>query len=231
MQKLIYVCDDDENIRELLSSYLTGEGFRVEAYENGIALMNAIARQEPDMIILDVMMPGMSGLDVCRELRKSSEVPIIFVSARHETFDRILGLELGSDDYIAKPFSPRELLARMKTVFRRVGESEAKPAEEPKAKDIQIGDILIRTGERSVFRDGEPVDFTIKEYELFYYLAANKNMVFNREQLVTAVWGEDYEGDCRSVDDLIKRIRKKLRNVGSQLEITTVWGYGYKINA
>lgn len=230
MQKLIYVCDDEENIRELIRSYLVNEGYRVEVFEDGEALMSAFAMKEPDMIILDIMMPGMNGLDICRELRKVSEVPILLVSARDDTFDKVLGLELGSDDYISKPFSPRELLARMKTIFRRVREPEAKLVREPKMKDIQIRDILIKCNERTVYKDQQTVDFTSKEYELFCFLAANKNTVFNREQIITAVWGEDFDGDTRSVDDLIKRIRKKLRNVGSQLEITTVWGYGYKIS-
>lgn len=230
MQKLIYVCDDEENIRELMRSYLVREGYSVETFEEGEALLGAFAKKEPDMIILDIMMPGISGLDICRELRKVSEVPIILVSARDDTFDKVLGLELGSDDYIAKPFSPRELLARIKTIFRRIKEPEAKTPGEDKLKDFQVRDILIKSYERVVYKEKDTVDFTIKEYDLFFFLASNKNMVFNRDQLLNAVWGEDFYGDSRSVDDLIKRIRKKLARVGSELEITTVWGYGYKIS-
>ncbi|MCX7772113.1 MAG: response regulator transcription factor, partial [Clostridia bacterium] len=179
---------------------------------------------------LDVMMPGISGLDVCREIRKNSEVPIILVSARDETFDKVLGLELGSDDYIAKPFSPRELVARIKTIFRRIKEPSDQTAQETKKQDIKIRDITIRVTERTAYRGIDPLDLTTKEYDLFFYLASNKNMVFNREQLLNAVWGDDFYGDARSVDDLVKRIRKKLSAIGSELEITTVWGYGYKIN-
>lgn len=230
MQKLIYVCDDEENIRELIRSYLLKEGYDVEIFKDGESLLEAINQKEPDMIVLDIMLPGISGLDICRELRKISDVPIILVSARDDTFDKVLGLELGSDDYIAKPFSPRELLARIKTVLRRVKEPASKKEPDPKTSDIHIKDIVIKVNERVVCKGNETLDFTIKEYDLFLFLAANKNMVFNRDQLLTAVWGDDFYGDSRSVDDLVKRIRKKLAAVGSELEITTVWGYGYKIS-
>jgi DNA-binding response OmpR family regulator len=230
MQKLIYVCDDEENIRELIRSYLLRENYLVETFENGDDLLNAFKIKEPDMIVLDIMLPGISGLDICRELRKTTEVPIILVSARDDTFDKVLGLELGSDDYIAKPFSPRELVARIKTIFRRIKEPDLIEVPESKTQDIQIRDIIIKSGERVVYKDKLPIDFTIKEYDLFYFLAFNKNMVFNRDQLLTAVWGEDFFGDGRSVDDLVKRIRKKLKSADSELEITTVWGYGYKIS-
>lgn len=230
MQKLIYVCDDEENIRELIRSYLLKEGYDVETFRDGESLLGSIKRKEPDMIVLDIMLPGISGLDICRELRKISDVPIILVSARDDTFDKVLGLELGSDDYIAKPFSPRELLARIKTVLRRVKEPSVQRAAEAKSQDIQIRDLVIKTNERVVYKDEKQIDFTIKEYDLFFFLSSNKNMVFNRDQLLTAVWGEDFFGDSRSVDDLVKRIRKKLALAGSELEITTVWGYGYKIS-
>lgn len=230
MQKLIYVCDDEENIRELIKSYLVREGYIVNTFDDGEALQKAIEQKEPDMIVLDIMLPGVSGLDICRELRKNSDVPIILVSARDDTFDKVLGLELGSDDYIAKPFSPRELLARIKTVFRRIKEPIQKTISDPKVQDVEIRDLLIKPGERVVYKDKSTIEFTIKEYDLFFFLVSNKNMVFNRDQLLTAVWGEDFYGDGRSVDDLIKRIRKKLANAGSSLEISTVWGYGYKIS-
>ena len=231
MQKLIYVCDDEENIRELIRSYLLRESYRVETFENGEELLKAFSIKEPDMMVLDIMLSGISGLDICRELRKTSEVPIILVSARDDTFDKVLGLELGCDDYIAKTFSPRELVARIKTIFRRVREPDpSEEATEPKTRDIHIKDITIKCSERVVYEGGTPLDFTMKEYDLFVFLASNKNMVFNRDQLLTAVWGQDFFGDSRSVDDLVKRIRKKLAGVDSELRITTVWGYGYKIS-
>ena len=232
MQKLIYVCDDEENIRELIRSYLLREGYDVETFNEGEILLKAFTEKEPDMIVLDVMMPGISGLDVCKTIRKTSEVPIILVSARDDTFDKVIGLELGSDDYIAKPFSPRELVARIKTILRRVKEHEVNAVNVPdfNINDIRIKDITVKPNERVIYKNQIPIDLTIKEYDLFYFLVTNKNMVFNRDQLLNAVWGEDFFGDGRSVDDLVKRIRKKLSQVGSELEITTVWGYGYKIS-
>jgi DNA-binding response OmpR family regulator len=230
LQKLIYVCDDEENIRELIKPYLIREGYQVEVFKDGESLLDALNRKEPDMIVLDIMLPGISGLDICRELRKTSEVPIILISARDETFDKVLGLELGSDDYIAKPFSPRELVARIKTIFRRIKEPSVSLSSQVQPGNLEIADILIDTKGRVVYKGNKSLDFTMKEYDLLYFLASNKNMVFNREQIISAVWGNDFFGDCRSVDDLVKRVRKKLAKAGSILEITTVWGYGYKIS-
>jgi DNA-binding response OmpR family regulator len=230
MQKLIYIADDEENIRDLIKSYLEREGYEVIAFPDGESLLAAFQSKEPDMIVLDIMMPGINGLDVCREIRKVSEVPLILVSARDDTFDKVLGLELGSDDYLAKPFSPRELVARMKTVFRRVRDYSSDSIRESDEKStIHVQDILIKPSQRSVFKDGKEIEFTTKEFDLMLFLANHKNVVFNREQILNAVWGTDFYGDSRAVDDLIKRIRKKLSNAGSTLEIATVWGYGYKL--
>lgn len=230
MQKLIYIADDEENIRDLIKSYLEREGYEVIAFPDGESLLAAFQSKEPDMIVLDIMMPGINGLDVCREIRKVSEVPLILVSARDDTFDKVLGLELGSDDYLAKPFSPRELVARMKTVFRRIRDHSSDSMKESDEKNtIHVQDILIKPSQRSVFKDGREIEFTTKEFDLLLFLATHKNVVFNREQILDAVWGSDFYGDSRAVDDLIKRIRKKLSNAGSTLEIATVWGYGYKM--
>lgn len=230
MQKLIYIADDEENIRDLIKSYLEREGYTVVAFPDGESLLDAFRSKEPDMIVLDIMMPGINGLDVCREIRKVSEVPLILVSARDDTFDKVLGLELGSDDYLAKPFSPRELAARMKTVFRRIRDHNPDAVKEPDDRSIvQVQDIQIKPSQRSVFKDGREIEFTTKEFDLLLYLAAHKNVVFNREQILSAVWGSDFYGDSRAVDDLVKRIRRKLSNAGSTLEIVTVWGYGYKL--
>jgi len=230
MQKLIYIADDEENIRDLIKSYLEREGYEVIAFPDGESLLAAFQSKEPDMIVLDIMMPGINGLDVCREIRKVSEVPLILVSARDDTFDKVLGLELGSDDYLAKPFSPRELVARMKTVFRRVRDYSSDSIRESDEKStIHVQDILIKPSQRSVFKDGKEIEFTTKEFDLMLFLANHKNVVFNREQILNAVWGTDFYGDSRAVDDLIKRIRKKLSNAGSTLEIATGWGYGYKL--
>ena len=224
MSKLIYIVDDEENIRELISKYLTKEGYRVESFENGESVINAVVKEEPDMIILDIMMPGIDGFEVTREIRRDSNIPIIFVSAKDEEFDRVLGIELGGDDYLSKPFSPRELVARVKAIFRRV-ESTIE-----NKNIISIEDAKILKSERRVIVKGEDIDFTTKEYELLQFLIENRNIVFTREQLLNGVWGYNYIGDERSIDDLVKRIRKKLKEKGSTLEIKTVWGYGYKIN-
>lgn len=224
MSKLIYVVDDEDNIRDLISKYLIKEGYRVETFESGESVINGIIKEEPDMMILDIMMPGIDGFEVTREIRRDSNIPIIFVSAKDEEFDRVLGIELGGDDYLSKPFSPRELVARVKAIFRRVESTiENKNV-------ISIEDVKILKNERRVIVKGEDIDFTTKEYELLQFLAENKNIVFTREQLLNGVWGYNYIGDERAIDDLVKRIRKKLKEKGSTLEIKTVWGYGYKIN-
>lgn len=224
MGKLIYIIDDEENIRELISKYLLKEGYSVKMFKNGDELLTAIRIERPDMLVLDIMMPGMDGFELCREIRKDNNVPIIFVSAKDEEFDRILGIELGGDDYLSKPFSPRELVVRIKAIFRRM---------EPQAENrnvINIENIRMLKDERRVLCDAFNIEFTNKEYDLLLFLAENKNRVYTREQLLNSVWGYDYIGDARAIDDLVKRIRKKLVEKGSTLEIKTVWGYGYRID-
>jgi DNA-binding response OmpR family regulator len=227
--KLIFVVDDEQNIRDLIRSYLHKEGYEVKVFPDGESAYEEFMKVQPDMLVIDIMMPRMDGYSLCREIRKSSEVPIIMVSAKDEEIDRVLGLELGSDDYISKPFSPRELVARVKTIFRRIkNEAASNNALSPK-NEIKCMDISILLDERKVLKGSTEVDFTAKEYDFLSYLIKNKNKVFNREQLITNIWGYDYVGDTRAIDDLVKRLRKKLSEAGSELEITTVWGYGYKI--
>jgi DNA-binding response OmpR family regulator len=173
------------------------------------------------MLIIDIMMPGMDGYTLCRELRKISEVPIIIVSAKDEEIDRILGLELGSDDYMSKPFSPRELVARVKTIFRRIKDMDDNFAESPD-NTISCLDITIFPDERKTLKDETELDLTPKEYDLLIYLIKNKNKVFTREQLINNIWGYDYIGDTRAIDDLVKKVRKKLTESASDLQITTV---------
>lgn len=227
--KLIYVVDDEQNIRDLIISYLIKEGYEVEGFADGMTAYNRFSEQQADMLIIDIMMPGMDGYALCREVRKLSEVPIIMVSAKDDAIDRILGLELGSDDYISKPFSPRELVVRVKNIFKRIKDEDSK-ADENRSSEIKCRDIAILPDERMVLKDGEEMELTAKEYDFIYYLARNRNKVFTREQLINNIWGYDYLGDSRAIDDLVKRVRKKLLQVGSSLEITTVWGYGYKIS-
>lgn len=223
--KHIFVVDDEQNIRDLVRKYLEKENYKVTVFEDGRNLVSEINRLKPDLLVLDIMMPGSDGLELCREIRKNSEIPIIFVSARDEEIDRILGLELGADDYLSKPFSPRELVVRIRNIFRRLDKGGQDRTEVLAARDIRID-----CSRRCVEKNGEELKLTTKEYELLEFLLRNKNMPFTREQLLERVWSYDYLGDIRVIDDLVKRLRKKLNEAGSELEIETIWGYGYKIN-
>ena len=221
--KRIYIADDEENIRNLIKAYLIKEGYKVQAYNTGDKLLEAFNSDRPDMVILDIMMPGSDGYEICREIRKKSRIPIIFISAKDEEIDRILGLELGSDDYISKPFSPREMVVRVKNIFKRIDEKE----EEKQV--INCRDLVINVNERSVKINGVELDITNKEYELLYLLCVNKNQAFSREKIIEKIWGYDYVGEARPVDDLIKRLRKKLKTEKGSFKIKTIWGYGYKV--
>lgn len=223
--KHIFVVDDEQNIRDLIRKYLEKESFQVTMFENAQNVISEINRLMPDLLVLDIMMPGADGLELCREIRKRSEIPIIFVSARDEELDRILGLELGADDYLSKPFSPRELVARIKNVFRRLEKSR-----QVKSETLTIKDIKVECHRRYIEKNEVELALTTKEYDLLEFLIRNKNMPFTREQLLEKVWGYDYIGDIRVIDDLIKRIRKKLAEAESELEIKTVWGYGYRVD-
>ena len=213
---LILICDDQPIIHETLGVYLDNEGFRhISAYDGKQALQMAQA-EAPDLILLDLMMPGMSGTEVCREIRRTSSVPIIMLTAKGEEVDRILGLEFGADDYIVKPFSARELIARIKAVLRR---SSAEPAAQ-EGLEISLSNYEVRVG-------GRQVDFTPKEVEILYLLASHPGRVFDREQILSKVWGYDYFGDTRAVDTQIKRIRQKMPE-DCKWGIRTVYGVGYK---
>ncbi|KNY29588.1 response regulator transcription factor [Pseudobacteroides cellulosolvens] len=226
--KLIYVVDDEQNIRDLICAYLKKESFETRSFQDGESALEAFKSGASDMLIIDIMMPGMDGYSLCRKIRETSDVPIIMVSARDEEIDRILGLELGSDDYISKPFSPRELVARVKTVFRRFKPDQATATEQSPNKII-CADLVIFPDERKILTGQSEIELTNKEYELLTFMVMNKNKAFTREQLISSIWGYDYIGDNRAIDDLVKKVRKKLSSKGSNLEITTVWGYGYKI--
>lgn len=221
--KHIFVVDDEKNIRELINMYLKKEGYKVTMFSNGENLISEINRLKADLVVLDIMMEGLDGLEICKEIRKNSDIPIIFVSARGEEFDRILGLELGADDYLSKPFSPRELVVRIKTILRRLNKTNIN-------NDIKVKDITIYVDRRIVKKDENEIKFTTKEYELIEFLSKNMNMPFTREALMNKVWGYDYIGDERAIDDLIKRLRKKLKDADSEVKITTVWGYGYRMD-
>jgi DNA-binding response OmpR family regulator len=227
-QKHVFVIDDDANIRQLMVRYLEKEGYQVTPFESAEGVLEAFGTDQPDALVLDIMMPGsMDGLDLCKKIRMISDVPIIFVSAKDEAVDRIIGLELGADDYLSKPFSPRELLVRLKIIFRRIDPVVVVMQEQSfyQTKDLRIDD-----SKRVCKVNEEELSLTNNEYMLLFYLVKNKNISFTRENLIQNIWGYDYVGESRMIDDLVKRLRKKLKNAGSKAEITTVWGYGYRID-
>lgn len=216
----ILIIEDDENIRNLLDLYLTREGYEVLLAENGILGMAAFKRENPDLILLDVMMPVMDGWQVCREIRLEHTTPIIMISAKGEVFDKVTGLELGADDYISKPLDMREVIARVSAVLRRLSKSES-----PR---IEFANLVIDKSSYDVTVDGKKVDMPPKEIELLYFLALAPNKVFTRGELLDAIWGFDYSGESRTVDVHIKRIREKLDNASKIWSIKTVWSVGYK---
>jgi len=223
--KHIFVVDDERNIRDLIRKYLEKEGYTVTAFENAQNVAGEIMRLKPDLLVLDIMMPGIDGLELCKEIRKSTDIPIVFVSARDEELDRILGLELGADDYLSKPFSPRELVVRIKNIMKRL-----EKAGQGRMEVLSARDVRVERQRRYAEVKGRELKLTGREYELLEFLVLNKNMPFTREQLLEKVWGYDYIGDIRVIDDLVKRLRKKLADMESDLEIKTVWGYGYRVD-
>jgi len=220
----IYVVDDQDNIRSLISQYLQKEGYTVESFSSVEELALRLETGYPDMLILDIMLPGQDGLDFCRQLRQSSGIPVIFISARRKALDRITGLEIGGDDYLAKPFSPRELVARVRSVFRRT-------TVPPDPQDYLLsGNLKLIPGDRIALIAGEELALSAKEYDLLALLAQNPQRTFNRQELLDRIWGYDYEGSERAVDDLVKRLRRKLNDNASETNIETIWGYGYRLD-
>ena len=219
----ILVVDDDKNICELLRLYIEKEDFAVELAYDGRRALELFESFSPDLILLDIMLPELDGWLVCREIRKHSQCPIIMLTAKGEVFDKVLGLELGADDYVVKPFETKEVIARIKAVLRRTGghnDSEVKKVEYDKLS-INLTNYELRV-------NGKQVDTPPKEMELIYHLASNPNRVFTRDQLLDEVWGFDYYGDSRTVDVHVKRLREKLEGVSDQWALKTVWGVGYK---
>lgn len=221
MPKKILIVEDEANIRELLRLYLEREGYTVLEAENGVEGIKKWKSDKPDMLLLDVMMPVMDGWAVCREIRAESDVPIIMLTAKGETADRVSGLEMGADDYIVKPLEMPEVIARVRAVFRRLAPDDApeKLSFDNLVIDKQAYDLVIK---------GKRVDAPPKEIELLYFLASSPNRVFTRAQLLDDVWGFDYFGDTRTVDVHVKRLREKLEGVSDKWELKTVWGVGYK---
>lgn len=220
----ILIVDDEKHISELISLYLSKEGYETRQIGDGRRAIDEFYTFAPSLILLDIMLPGMDGYQVCTEIRKKSDVPIIMLTARSDTFDKVLGLEMGADDYIVKPFEPKEMVARVKAVLRR---SENK-SEKQDDKSVNFENLKISLNDYTVVYHGESLSFPPKELELLYFLAENKNQVFNREQLLDKIWGYEYVGDSRTVDVHIKRIREKLNREDESWTIKTVHGVGYK---
>ena len=217
----ILIVDDDQNICELLRLYVEKEGYEAIVVNDGEAAVAAANEHSPKLILLDVMLPKLDGWQVCREIRKNSDVPIIMITAKGETFDKVLGLELGADDYIAKPFDTKEVMARIKAVLRRTYTDDS-------AKTVKYDKLEINLTNYELIVDGKQIDTPPKELELIFHLAKNPNRVFTRNQLLDEVWGFDYYGDSRTVDVHVKRLREKLEDVSDKWSLKTVWGVGYK---
>lgn len=220
-KKKIMIVDDDPNIVELIDIYLKKEGYETDKHLSGVTALDRFDAVEPDLILLDIMLPEIDGYDVCTEVRKKSDVPIIMITAKGETFDKVLGLELGADDYLVKPFEAAELLARVKAVLRRYGN------EMPQKKVLEIPNLKIDLNDYSLTYHGKKLEMPKKELELLHFLIANPNHVFTREQLLDKIWGYEYVGESRTVDVHVKRVREKLSQE-DPWEIKTVWSVGYK---
>ena len=222
----ILVADADQNIAELLILYLEKEGYTVVLAADGEQAIERFNAENPDIVLLDIMMPKLDGWQVCRDIRKKSNCPIIMVTAKGETFDKVLGLELGADDYVVKPFEAKEVIARVKAVLRRTANSNTE-----QVKEVRYDKLIINLTNYELRVDGKQVDTPPKELELLYHLAATPNRVYTRNQLLDEVWGFDYFGDSRTVDVHIKRLREKLEGVSDKWSLKTVWGVGYKFEA
>ena len=220
----ILVVDDEQRIIDLARMYLEQDGFQVRSVTNGASARRMILQDKPSLVVLDLMLPGMDGLEVCRRVREQSDVPIIMLTARSDDIDKIVGLELGADDYLTKPFNPRELVARIKAILRR---ADRAGAQEEAVPAMSIGNLRIDPQRRRIEVAGEVVGLRMKEFDLLQHLAQNKGVVFSRDRLLNVVWGYDFVGETRTVDVHIAHLRHKLRDMTPRIE--TVWGVGYKL--
>ena len=227
VKQKILIVDDDNNIAELMSLYLTKECYDTKIVNDGEQALIAFEHYKPNMLLLDLMLPGIDGYQVCREIRAKSDVPIIMLSAKGEVFDKVLGLELGADDYILKPFDSKELVARVKAVLRRFQPAKPEAYASVDIKCVEYPGLIVNLSNYSVTYDGQQIDMPPKELELLYFLASSPNQVFTREQLLDNIWGYEYVGDTRTVDVHVKRLREKIKDKPTW-RIATVWGIGYK---
>ncbi len=227
VKQKILIVDDDNNIAELISLYLTKECYDTKIVNDGEQALIAFEHYKPNMLLLDLMLPGIDGYQVCREIRAKSDVPIIMLSAKGEVFDKVLGLELGADDYILKPFDSKELVARVKAVLRRFQPAKPEAYASVDIKCVEYPGLIVNLSNYSVTYDGQQIDMPPKELELLFFLASSPNQVFTREQLLDNIWGYEYVGDTRTVDVHVKRLREKIKDKPTW-RIATVWGIGYK---
>lgn len=224
MTDTIFIVDDEQRIIELAQMYLEKEGYQITSETDGLIAYQRIMREKPQLVVLDLMLPGMDGLEICKRVRATSEIPIIMLTARNDDIDKIVGLELGADDYLTKPFNPRELVARVKAILRRF---DRKSAPEASTNAIQLGNLRIDPDRRAVVIDSVSVDLRMKEFDLLLLLVKNPGRVFSREKLLEIVWGYDFAGETRTVDVHIAHLRHKLQNMTPTID--TVWGVGYKL--
>ncbi|GAB1422219.1 response regulator transcription factor [Anaerolineales bacterium] len=225
MSETILIIDDEQRIIDLAKMYIEQEGYQVQSATDGSVGLKRILESPPALVILDLMLPGMDGLEVCRPVRSQSDVPILMLTARNDDIDKIVGLELGADDYLTKPFNPRELVARVKAILRRTDRKTVLDNQKP----VEIGNLMIHPDQRAVYMNGESISLRMKEFDLLLTLAQNPGVVFSRERLLDVVWGYDFAGETRTVDVHVAHLRHKLK--GSSPEIETVWGVGYKIGS
>jgi DNA-binding response OmpR family regulator len=220
-QPTVVVAEDDPNIADLLDLYLRNAGYRVLLQADGPSALQAVATRAPNLVILDIGLPGIDGLEVCRRIRATSQVPVLFLTARDDEIDRVLGLELGADDYVTKPFSPRELVARVKAILRR-----SESANDDGVSLLSVGEVIVDLSRREVRVADVPIALATREFDLLAHLARHRGVALSRQQLLDAVWGVDWYGDDRTVDVHVRQLRKK---VGPALPLTTVWGVGYRL--
>lgn len=226
-KKLIYIADDEVNICNIIKSFLVKEGYDVETFNDGQSILEAFIAKNADMLVIDIMMPGLDGYSLCSQVRQISAVPIIIVSAKDTELDKIAGLNLGCDDYMTKPFSPMELIARIRSIFRRI---ELDKEHSSICNVRKVSDITINNNIKRAEINGKDIGLTGMEFSLLNYLAINKDRAVSRGELLDKVWGFEYEVETRATDDMVKRIRKKLMDAGSKLKIDTVWGFGFRLN-
>lgn len=229
---LIYLVDDETNLLELLKSYLLNAGYQVKTFQSGFEVLSILDIEQPHMWILDIMLPDIDGYELLRLIRKQSDVPIVFISARDQDMDKVIGLELGSDDYLAKPFLPRELVIRVQKLLQRTYEKAVSTPvavqQQQQYQDwVALGPYLISEKGRMIKENDSPIDLTTKEFDLISFFLRNTNQALHREQILTAIWGDDYIGSDRAVDDLVKRIRRKL----PEFPLETVYGFGYRMTS